>query len=164
MVYITMASCSSVITLTLFDDAPEKPDILRLTLKLSKSPQFASRPFTCESPRQMLDCAKTKVERGEQLTEEEVELINDTMEQQLTNLIREFKEEALSITKIKETDTIDEMKYKLFVQSQLLEWLSKLLAWVTSKVKEITSKMEESPEWCIEKSKELFEYLWSFFE
>lgn len=112
----------------------------------------------------MLDCAKTKVERGEQLTNEEVELINDEMEQQFTNLIRKFKEEALAITKIKETDTIEEMKYKLFIQSQLLEWLSKLLAWVTSKVKEITSKIGESPEWCIEKSKELFEYLWSFFE
>lgn len=112
----------------------------------------------------MLDCAKTKVERGEQLTEEEVELINDAMEQQLTNLIGKFKEETLATTKIKGTDTIEEMKYKVSVQSQLLEWLSKLLAWVTSKIKEITSKIEESPEWCIKKSKELFEYLWSFFE
>ena len=80
-----------------------------------------------------------------------------------SKILDKFKKQALDTTKIERSDTTEEMKFKISVQTGLLDWLSKLFEWVVKKIKEIFAQIKEKIDWCFEKAKELFEYLWSFF-
>ena len=63
------------------------------------------------------------------------------------------EETIKEITTIERTDTREEMKLKIEVQTGLLDWLS-LFQWVVE-IKDQSPKVKK-------KAQELFEYLWSF--
>ena len=162
-------------TETIFNDAPPQPEILRITLtataKKSTTWQRFKTSMATLSPAALmkyLNDSRTrlekKIENGEDLTDEEIEFLNQSMEKQLSDVLDKFKTQVMETTKIERTDTKEEMKFKISVHSGLLDWLSKLFKWVVDKIKEIFAKIKEKLEWCFEKAKELFELLWSFFK
>ena len=158
---------------TYFADAPAKPPILRM--KLTSKKQTVWERFQAAisglSPQAILEHVQStrseiekKVAKGEYITDEEIEFLNRSMEEQLTKLLDKFKGQALATTKIERTDTTQEIKFKLEFQKGLLDWLSELFDWVIRKISEIFEKIKEAVEWAFQKAKELFEYLWSFFQ
>ena len=156
-----------------FADVPKQPEILRLTLTTKKSTmweRFKSAIATL-SPQELITRLnenrrkiQAKLDNGEKLTDDEIEFLNLSMEEQLTEILDKFKKQTIATTKIERTDTQEEMKFKLSVQKGLLDWLTGLFRWVGKKIKEIFEKINEKLEWCFEKAKELFKYLWSFFQ
>ena len=127
-------------TETLFDDVPEPPKVLRLTLR-SKSTtwqRFKASMATLDlSPAELMkslndDRAKLvkKLEDGEDLTDEEIEFLNEAMKKRLRATLKKFEKQAIEITTIERTYTREEMKLKIEVQTGLLDWLSNLFQWV----------------------------------
>lgn len=105
-----------------------------------------------------------KLEKGEEITDEDIEFLNKSMEEEMTKILDKFKKQALATTRIERTDTHEEMKLKIEIQKGLLDWLSELFDWVVQKIKEIFERIKDAVEFCFQKAKELFEYLWSFFK
>lgn len=156
-----------------FEDVPKKPPILTITLSAKKktlwqkfqeaiahlSPDEIAENMTATRKR-----IKAKLDAGGTITEEEIELINKTNEEQITKLLDDYKERAIQTTKLQSTDTSEEMKLKIEVQESLLDWLGKLFSWVIEKISAIFQELKEGVEWCFEKAKDLFKHLWSMFE
>lgn len=158
---------------TYFADAPAKPPILRMKLTAKKQTVWErfQAAISGLSPQAILEHVQStrseiekKVAKGEYITDEEIEFLNRSMEEQLTELLDKFKGQALATTKIERSDTTQEIKFKLEFQKGLLDWLSELFDWVIRKISEIFAKIKEAVEWAFQKAKELFEYLWSFFQ
>ena len=71
-----------------------------------------------------------KLEDGEDLTDEEIEFLNEAMKKRLRATLKKFEKQAIEITTIERTYTREEMKLKIEVQTGLLDWLSNLFQWV----------------------------------
>ena len=152
-----MASGAGSTTSTIFDDVPRQPDILRITLTAKKSTMWTrfKKAMATLSPEELMKHLKEtkdeimmKLDGGEELTDEEIEFLNHSTEELLTKILDKFKKQALDTTKIERTDTTEEMKFKISVQTGLLDWLSKLFEWVVKKIKEIFAQIKEKIDWC----------------
>ena len=140
---------------TLFEGAPEKPPILSMTLKTKKRTiwQQFREALASLSPEKMLDKMtatrrriKAKLDRGEKITEEEMDLINGINKEQITDLLDDFKDRAIRTTELQSSDTTEEMQFKIEVQESLLDWLGKLFSWVIEKITAIFQKLKENIE------------------
>ena len=164
---IVVLSSSATIT---FDDAPPKPETLRLTLK-EKSYWVRFRETTAEfSPHKILEAFEfdkrkvmEKVNAGQPLTEADRDVLNRGTRKKLKKMLKKFEDHCLAETEIKEGDTPDQVKLKISFSDQLLDWLGKLFDWIVAKMKEIFATISEGIEYCAQKVKDFFEYLWSLF-
>ena len=113
---------------TMFDDAPVKPPILTLTLRSRKKTlwQQFQETIASLSPQEIMtqltatrNAIKAKLEKGEKITDEDIEFLNKTMEEQVTKILDDFKERAIKTTKITSSDSSEEVKLKLEVQEGL---------------------------------------------
>ena len=104
-----------------------------------------------------------KVKKGDTLTQEDCDFLTRNTQERIEKVLDDFKEHALSEMEIKRSDTAKQMKLKTDFATTLIEWLQNLLAWVPVKIQEIFARLKEATDWCMEKAKEFFEYLWSLF-
>ena len=153
-----------------FDDAPPKPEVLRMTLKqksywerfLEKtkglSPQKILEAFESEKKKVM-----EKVNAGQPLTQEDCDILNRGVEKRVEDVVNKFKDHCLAEMKIKPGDTPEQVKLKMSFADQLLEWLGQLFQWIVTKTKEIFAMITKGIEYCAKKVKEFFSYLWSLF-
>ncbi len=153
-----------------FDDAPQPR--FRLTLRQPKHKGLWKRmkeAASSLSPESFLVWIKTerqkidaKLEQGKQLTDEDIEFLNKSVETQLNETIENFKVQFMEIAKIEKTDPPEVMKMKREIQDGLATWLKDLFAWVIKKLKYIFEMIIEKIDWCFEKVKEFFKKLYSF--
>ncbi len=163
-----MATSPPTLTLT---DAPRPPVLLKMTLKQKTlwerfkqgckglTPEKLMEFFHSEKDRVMQEMMK----RGH-ITEEEREFLNKGMREGVQKILKEFEEKAMEQMEIKADDTPDEIQFKVDFGKQLLRWLSNLFNWLIEKIQAIFCWIKKKLQWCIQKAKELFEYLWSFFD
>ena len=154
------------ITLT---DAPPKPQTFTLKEK-SMWTKFCESTANF-SPQKLLEAFNSekqtllkKLESGGQLTNDDCDFLNKNMERDIAKVLDDFKKQALNQMKITPEDSAEEVMLKLSFGAQLVAWLSDLFNWLLKKMTEILAKIKECFHWCVEKTKELFEYLWSLLE
>ena len=165
-----MASDSSrTITITI-QDAPPKPDILRITLKDKSMWQSfceSAKGFTPSKLMELFDAEKKKlldkVKSGCSLTQEECDFLNKNTRENLERVLEEFKQKVLAQVEVKPTDNPDELQFKMSFAAQLIKWLGELFSWVLDKINQIFAKLKEAFQWCVKKARELLQYLWSLF-
>ena len=153
-----------------FEDVPQKPEVLRMTLKtksLWERIMENAKHLTPEKLMELISREKDRImakvsERG-YITEDEAEVLNRSTEQHLEKILEDFKARAMEQLKVQPSDKPEVIKAKVGIADMLLQWLSDLFAWVLNKIKEIFRKIKESIEWCWKKAKELFQYLYSLF-
>ena len=155
-----------------FSDAPNPPTY-RLTLRMPRHRSLwerikaAAKSLSPEHLLQLIsnerDKIKRKLEKGEELTDEDIELLNKSAEEQLDAAFKVFKEQYLETVKIEKEDSSETKKLKMEVQEGLIAWLRDLLAWVIRKIKEIFEWIGRAIDWCFDKVRELFQRLYSFF-
>ena len=163
-------SAASMETEVSLADAPEPP--FRLTLRQPKHKSLweqlkdAAKSLNPEKLMEMINSQRKKIEakldRGEELTDEDIEFLNKSAEEQLEKAFDKFKNDYMEIAKIKKTDKPEEIKLKMEVQRGLVAWLKDLFAWVVGKLKEIFAMIKKAIQYCFEKVKELFAALFSF--
>ena len=83
-----------------------------------------------ELPLLFFDRSVKRRTLGEDLTDEEIEFLNEAMKKRLRATLKKFEKQVIEITTIERTDTREEMKLKIEVQTGLLDWLSNLFQWV----------------------------------
>lgn len=165
----SIAASSSSATIT-FDDAPPKPETLRLTLK-EKSYWARFKETTAEfSPHKILEAFELdkrkvmeKVNAGQPLTQADRDILNRGTRKKLKKMLKKFEDHCLAETDIKEGDSPEQVKLKISFSDQLLDWLGKLFDWIVTKMREIFATIWEGIENCAKKVKDFFEYLWSLF-
>ena len=163
-----MAEGTATLTLT---DAPQPPKMIRMTLKQKSLWESFKEKCKDLTPAKMMevfhsekDRIMKEVKKRGSITEEERQFLNKGVRERVEKILNEFKEKAVEQMEIQQTDTPEEIEFKVSFGEQLLRWLSNLFNWVIEKMKEIFRWIKEKLQWCIEKAKELFEYLWSFFK
>ena len=162
-----MANISGMSSITI-TDAPPKPATLTLTLKektmwtkfcestANFSPQKFLEAFDNEKQKLM-----KKIQNGTKLTQEDCDFLNKNVQKRISEVLDNFKDQALAQMAITPEDTAEEVQAKLSVAEQLITWLSALFDWLNKKISEIFAKIRECFDWCVKKAKELFDYLWS---
>lgn len=155
-------SSSATITVT---DAPLPP--LRLNLKQKSI--WATITDTV-SPSEVIEkiCSEKakimeQIDKRGYIMPEEAEFLNHLIKTRAEKILEDFKQEAIKQTLINPSDGLEQIKFKVDFSDQLLSWLSSLFVWLTKKITTIFDKLQEGIDWCIQKAKELFEYLWSLF-
>ena len=150
------------------DDAPLPPEIIRSTLKQKSlwqafiaRPRYMTPQRFMESFNQEKQKLTDKVKKGDTLTQEDCDFLTRNTQERIEKVLDDFKEHALSEMEIKRPDTAKLMKLKTDFATTLIEWLQNLLAWVPVKIQEVFARLKEATDWCMEKAKEFFEYLWS---
>ena len=153
-----------------FDDAPQPS--FRLTLRQPKHKSLwermkeAAKSLSPEHFFKWIQAEKkkidAKVDRGEQLTDEDVFFLNKSLETQLNETIDNFKAQFMEIAKIEKTDSPEVVKMKREIQEGLIAWLEKLFSWIITKLKKIFEMIKEAIEWCFEQVKVFFKKLYSF--
>lgn len=153
-----------------FSDAPQPP--FRLTLRqprhrsLWERVKNAAKSLSPERLMAMINDKRQeiekKIDRGEELSDDDIEFLNKSTEEQLEKAFESFKKQYLEMAKIEKTDTTEEMKLKMEVQRGVVGWLSDLFAWVVKKLKEIFAQIKKAIQWCFTQLKELFKQLFSF--
>ena len=154
-----------------FDDAPAPPTIT-LTLGQLKDKSLwdrvkeAAKSLSPESFMAKIQDERQKIEakldEGTELTDEDIEFLNQSAEEQVNEAFNTFKKQYLEHVKIQKTDSPEEIKLKIEVQRGLTAWLKDLFAWVIKKLKEIFAMIKKAVKWCFEQVKELFKKLFSF--
>ena len=153
-----------------FSDAPQPP--FRLTLRQAKHKSLwdrvknAAKALSPEKLMAMINDERQrieqKVDREEELTDDDIDFLNKSTEEQLEKAFDTFKKQYMEMAKIEKTDTQDEIKLKMEVQKGLVAWLKDLFAWVIGKLKEIYAMIKKAVKWCFDRVKELFKQLFSF--
>ena len=168
----TADSGSATTTEIDFSDAPSPPTY-RLTLRMPDNRSLwerikaAAKSLSPENLMKLIsnerDKIKCKLEKGVELTDEDIELLNKSAEEQLNAAFKAFKEQYMETVKIDKEDPPETKKLKIDVQDGLVAWLGDLFAWVFRKIREIFVWIGKAIDWCFDKVKELFEKLYSFF-
>ena len=168
---VVMATPSETEVDFVIDDAPPKPDMLRLTLKQkSMWQQFldSTSGFTPEKFLEAFNDNKQKLvdkrRAGQPLTQDECDFLNKATQKNIEKVLDDFKKRAIKQMEIKPTDTAEELEFKLGFSEKVTKWLSDLFEWLIQKMQAIFAKLMESFDWCVRKTKELFDYLWSLFK
>ena len=152
-----------------FDDAPQKPEKLRITLQdrrsLWQKVQESVRDFTPDQLMASLSSERQKIlasvrEKGS-ITKEEAEVLNRTTRESIKKTLDDFLEKATKALEITPKDTPEEIELKMGFSEMLATWLSDLFQWLLKKMKEIFQWIREKIEWCWKKTKELFKHLFS---
>ena len=136
----------------LVQDMPKPPDgVLRITLKNPTWWEKFKQSLKALSPSQALQALKnerekilTKARKGQPLTSDEVDFLNQSMRREITKVFDNFKQRAQEAVKITEEDDLDTVYAKLEIAEQLIQWLEALFRWMNKQIKEILSKV---PEW-----------------
>lgn len=84
---------------------------------------------------------KAKIDRGEKLTDKEIEEYNEIIRAEATNIFDTTKERTLELILIAKSDNAEVVSLKMRVQERMLEWLKDLLAWILKKLTEIFCTM-----------------------
>ena len=152
-----------------FEDAPQKPEVLRMTLRDKRSlwqkVRESVREFTPEQLMAAFSNERQKIlasvkEKGF-ITEEEAEVLNRTTRENIKKTLDDFLEKATKALEITPQDRPEEIELKMSFSEKLLSWLSDLFWWLLKKMEEIFKWIREQIEWCWKKTKELFDYLFS---
>lgn len=109
------------------------------------------------------ECMKDVDKRG-YITEEEANFLNQQLEEALDEILEKFKQQARQQLKIQPGDKPEEVKFKTVFSNELLKWLTDLFQWLIQKIKAIFVRIKEALDWCWEKTKELFNYLFGLFD
>ena len=151
-------------------DAPLPPVTLRMTLRQRSMWQSFIRRARGSTPQRLLELFNQekqklldKVRRGGTLTQEECDFLNRNTRRNIEKVIKDFKERVLTEMEVKPTDRAEEIQFKTDFATQLVQWLQDLLSWVGEKIRLIFARMRDAIQWCMEKTRELFDYLWSLF-
>lgn len=144
----------------LMRDMPKPPEgVLRITLK--NPPTWWERfkqSLKTLSPSQVLEALKrerqkilTKAKRGQPLTPDEVDFLNQSMRKEITNVFDDFKQRAQEAVTVTEEDDPDTVLAKLEIAEQLVQWVEALFKWMNKQIEEIFSKVHEcGAEHCIQ--------------
>ena len=152
-----------------FEDAPQKPEVLRMTLKdrrsLWQKVRESVREFTPEQLMAAFSNERQKIlasvkEKGF-ITEEEAEVLNMTTREKVKKILDDFLEKATKALKITPKDSPVEIELKTSFSENLVAWLTELFLWLLKKMEEIFKWIREQIDWCWQKTKELFEHLFS---
>ena len=152
-----------------FEDAPQKPEVLRITLQdrrsLWQKVQESVRDFTPEQLMAAFSNERQKILASVKskgfITKEEAEVLNKTTRENIKKTLDDFLERATKALEITPQDTPEEIELKMSFSEKLVTWLSELFQWLLKKIKEIFEWIREKIEWCWKKTKELFKYLYS---
>ena len=152
-----------------FEDAPQKPEVLRMTLQdrrsLWQKVRESVRDFTPEQLMAAFSNERQKIlasvkEKGF-ITEEEAEVLNRTTRERVKKTLDDFAENATKALEITPEDSPEVIELKMSFSDKLATWLSDLFKWLLRKIEEILQWLREQIEWCWKKTKELFDYLFS---
>ena len=156
-----------------FEDAPQKPEVLCMTLQDSGSgsgrlwQKFheSVRDFSPEQLMAAFSNERQKIlasvkEKGF-ITEEEAEVLNRTTREKVKKILDDFLEKATKALKITPKDSPVEIELKTSFSENLVAWLTELFLWLLKKMEEIFKWIREQIDWCWQKTKELFEHLFS---
>ena len=135
----------------LVQDMPKPPEgVLRITLKNPTWWERFKQSLNALSPSQALQALKnerekilTKARKGQPLTPDEIDFLNQSMRREITKVFDDFKQRAQEAVKITEEDDPDTVYAKLEIAEQLILWLQALFSWMNKKIKEILSKVHE---------------------
>ena len=152
-----------------FDDAPKRPDVLRMTLKdrrsLWQKVYESVRDFNPEQLMAAFSNERQKilasVKQKGYITKEEAEVLNKTTKENIKKTLDDFLEKATKALEITPDDRPEEIELKMSFSERLVTWLSELFIWLLEKMEEIFKWIREQIEWCWKKTKELFDYLFS---
>jgi hypothetical protein len=122
------------------------------------SPDAILKRLNNEKERIMKDMDK----RG-YITKEEADFLNRQIEASLEEILEKFKQQARQQLKIQPGDKPEEVKFKMEFSNQLLKWLTDLFEWLIQKIKAIFAHIKEALDWCWQKTKDLFNYLFGLF-
>jgi hypothetical protein len=95
------------------------------------------------------------------LTQEEADRINEDTEHSVTEATHEMGQSIIEVLKVNPGDTREEAEAKKSAAKAMVDWLQQLGRWLVKKLTEIFSAIKEAMQWCMDKTKELFQYLWS---
>ena len=156
-----------------FEDAPQKPEVLCMTLQDSGSGsgslwQKFHESVRDFSPEQLMDAFSNErqkilasVKEKGFITEEEAEVLNMTTREKVKKILDDFLEKATKALKITPKDSPVEIELKTSFSENLVAWLTELFLWLLKKMEEIFKRIREQIDWCWQKTKELFEHLFS---
>ena len=156
-----------------FEDAPQKPEVLCMTLQDSGSGsgslwQKFHESVRDFSPEQLMDAFSNErqkilasVKEKGFITEEEAEVLNMTTREKVKKILDDFLEKATKALKITPKDSPVEIELKTSFSENLVAWLTELFLWLLKKMEEIFKWIREQIDWCWQKTKELFEHLFS---
>ena len=160
------AVCSITITVS-FQDAPQKPELLKLQDRRSLWQRFSEsvHDFTPEKLMSAISSERDRImanvrSRGS-ITKEEAEVLNKTTEENIQKTLNDFLKKATKALEITPQDTSEEIELKMEFTEKLTNWLKDLFKWLLKKMQEIFEWVKEKIEWCWKKTKELFDYLFS---
>ena len=158
------------------DIPPEKPEI---TLDFNQSNSEATTVWskiviaTESVPKTRLieeilairEQMQVKLERGQKPSAEEIEYINNAMELAVDETLNQYKKVVVDATRLEVHNTAKEMEVKISMQTNLLKWLSHVCCWFITGLKKLFKNISNnfSLDKCVEKAKELLEYLASYF-
>ena len=97
-------------------------------------------------------------------TQEEADRINEEMKYSVTKATYEMEQSIIEVLKVNPGDTREEVEAKKSATKAMVDWLQELGRWLVQKLREIFTAIKGAVEWCMDRTKELFQYLWSLFE
>lgn len=108
---------------------------------------------------------QVKLERGQKPSAEELEYYNNAVELAVDETLNQYKKIVVDATRLEVHNTAKEMEVKISMQTNLLKWLSRVCCWFITSLKKFFKNISNnfSLDKCVEKVKELFEYLASYF-
>lgn len=155
-----------------YADAPQKPKELRLRLQQDKN-MFQrltdwARDFNPENWTAFVSNHHSQVmaslDRNGKLSQKECDELNAKNEEYLQKKMDSFMQKAKKSFQITPQDTPEAVKLKMGVYYLLMGWLADLFCWLIRKIQEIFQEINKAIQWCWQKAKELFTYLYSFFK
>ena len=158
------------------EDAPPKPETLMITLRdkptywetikeTAKACKIESIVEVYRSEQQEL---MARIEKRGYATEEEAAQLNVKIEKKVRRVTKELQRRSVEALQVKPGDKPEQVRLKMSTTDKLVKWIAQLVDWLVKKLEEIFSVIKEavqnSMEWCMDRTKELFDYLWSLFK
>ena len=153
-----------------FKDAPQKPDVVSMTLREKSlwdkfveareglTPEIMMAELKVEKDRIM-----EKVKERGYITKEEADFMNKVTHEKVTKVVNDFKEKITKEVAISPGDTAEKVAFKTSFLNKLVQWFQSLLDWIAEKITSILSTIQTALENTWEAVTQFFDYLWSQF-
>ena len=105
------------------------------------------------------DRVKEKLRSKQQLSEAEVEQLNETLRADVRETFARLADQVTDAIKIRKEDDPNLTEVKLNVAGLYIAFFAKVTRWLADKLKTIISQITRFFEWCWQKTEELFQYL-----
>lgn len=103
-----------------------------------------------------------KAQLGQKPTPSEIDTVNDKIGAVVDNKLDTIKGKAKEKLKIKPTDTPEAITAKTQITMAFLKYVSGLFKFIIEKMHWIISKIVNGVMWCVQKTTEFFQGLWSW--